>query len=323
MTLDYLLRLAWLSLACFALIHVTIAAVVAAVSPLAIHLAGRMRPRSGAGLAFAFRLAPAVLSLAAVILICVPSYLLHEPLKTAERAGTLCMIAAAGGLLLWAASLARAARAAGKSARYLKVCLKTGTSVTLPGEDQPACMLDGAAPSMMLAGVARPLLILSSDTLQALTADQLAVALRHERAHRASRDNLKRLVILAVPGLLPGWSGLRRLELAWARLTEWAADDDAVAGDARVSVSLASALLCVARLGGQPHPAWLVSCPMAASDDLPGRIDRLLAPPDPPCSPIISVKGLTLAAVLMAGAIVAVPARMSIIVHAALEQLMR
>ncbi len=323
MTLDYLPRLVCLSLACFAILHLTIAAIVAAASPLAVNLTGRLRPRSGARLALALRLAPSVLALAAVLLICVPSYLLHESLEASEKASAVCMIAAAVGLFLWVASLARAVYAAGKSARYLRVCLQAGRSVKLPGEDRPACMLGAGAPSMMLAGVARPRLILSSETLQALTADQLAVALRHERAHRASRDNLKRLLILAVPGLLPGWSGLRRLELTWARLTEWAADDDAVAGDPCVSVSLASALLRVSRLGGPAHPGWLVSSPMAASVDLPGRIDRLLAPPHPPCPPIVSVKALTLAAVLVAVTTLAIPARMSTIVHAALEQLMR
>jgi beta-lactamase regulating signal transducer with metallopeptidase domain len=128
----------------------------------------------------------------------------------------------------------------------------------------------------MLAGVLRSRLVISRKVVAALSAGQLSAVLQHERAHSRSRDNLKRLLVLLAPGMLPFLSGLRNIEQAWARVAEWAADDFAAAGDSRRSLTLAAALVRVARLGSVPAPPALVTSVIPAGIDLSARVERLL-----------------------------------------------
>jgi hypothetical protein len=128
----------------------------------------------------------------------------------------------------------------------------------------------------------------------------LAVALRHEEAHRVSRDNLKRLLLVLAPGLLPGFHGFGAIERGWARFTEWAADDDAVAGDAHLSVSLAAALVRIARMGGHPPPSPVATCFLGDSREISARVDRLLGP-----TPAAPVRGGNSAAVACGWALAA------------------
>jgi beta-lactamase regulating signal transducer with metallopeptidase domain len=130
----------------------------------------------------------------------------------------------------------------------------------------------------------------------ALSAEQLAAVVRHERAHGISRDNLKRLFMVLAPGMLPFVSGFRTLERAWAKLTEWAADDRASAGKTRRSLSLASALVRVARLGSAMSAPPLVTSLMADGAELSERVDRLLHPVRP------SLRGRDREPILMATA---------------------
>jgi Zn-dependent protease with chaperone function len=127
------------------------------------------------------------------------------------------------------------------------------------------------APLLALAGIVRPRLVISRGVLRALSAEELAAALRHERAHWTARDNLKRLCILLTPGILPFAGSSRTLERGWRKFAEWAADDRAVAGSARRSCALAAALVRVARMTADAcwaipislRRAWIVCCERA------------------------------------------------------------
>jgi beta-lactamase regulating signal transducer with metallopeptidase domain len=142
--------------------------------------------------------------------------------------------------------------------------------------------VNGAAPLLALTGIVRPRLVISQRVVSALSGRQLAAVLRHEHAHRLSHDNLKRLVILLSPGLFPFFRGFDNLERAWARYTEWAADDlavdGAVDGDGRRSLPLAAALVRVARLGFAGPAPPLATSLLADGQDLSARVDRLLHP---------------------------------------------
>jgi Zn-dependent protease with chaperone function len=169
----------------------------------------------------------------------------------------------------------------------------------------------------------RPRLVVSRDVVRALSPGELAAALRHERAHQISRDNLKRLVMLLAPGILPFFRGYEVLERAWSKFTEWAADDTAVAGNPLRSLALAAALVRVARLGTSPQPSPLMTSLLGGAQDLSARVNRLLhpAPQRERTTPILAVS----ATLLLSASLVTVVFQPSTLqsVHQLLEHLIR
>jgi len=249
---------------------------VSLVSAAAIRCAGRMRPRQAARFLLALRLLPWAFSLLAVLGLCAPSYLLLEPAATREEVGYACLAAALLCLVSAAVAAVRGVRAARRSLGYIRDCQLVGRQEQLAGESAPVWVVEGSAPCLVLAGVVHPRLIISRPVVNALPARQLAAALRHEQAHRLSRDNFKRLLLLLAPDMFPLWRGFTRLERAWSRFAEWAADDYAVAGDSHRSLWLASALVSVARMGACPQAAPLITSLLADNQDLAERVERLL-----------------------------------------------
>jgi len=326
MILPYLGRLACLCLAAFFLFHAAAGLLVAAVAPWAIRLAGRAAPGAAARSLLALRLFPAAFALLLVAGLCAPSYLWLEPKAAAEATGLACLAAALMGLAVCGLALMRATRALLRTLRYIRQCRQISREICLGGEPEAAWLIDGAATAVMLAGVYRPRLVISASVVAALPADQLSAVVRHERAHRCSRDNLKRLLWLLAPDLLPFVRGFRNVERAWTRMAEWAADDWAAAGDARRSLALAAALVRVARLGSHPPTPVLATSLVADGADLPARVDRLLRPVRPVAGcarqePVLRVS----AGLLLAGALAAVLANPAALhsAHEFLELLIR
>jgi beta-lactamase regulating signal transducer with metallopeptidase domain len=179
---------------------------------------------------------------------------------------------------------------------------------------------------MVLAGIFRPRLVVSRAVVQTLDRTQLAAAVRHERAHSASSDNLRRLAMLLAPGVAPGFRGFARIEQAWSRFAEWAADDRAVAGDPRRSVALAEALLSVARLGLVRPPHLLATPLLCAGEEIGRRVDRLLRPlskPQPVFRQPVVLRACG-ACLLVTGAVAVLSGTgMLATVHEALERLIR
>ena len=276
MMFPYLLRLVCLSLACFFLVHLAVGLVVHSIAPAVIRIAERMRPRRAAAMVLALRMAPLAIGALLVVGLCVPSYLQLEPLNAVEPVGFTCLAAALLGIAIWTNSIGRAIRAARRSLRYVRQWECTASKTRVAGEQDPVWVVDGMSGLVAVTGIVRPRLVISRPVLKELSREQLAVALRHERAHQKSRDNLKRLAILLAPDLVPFARGFGTLDRAWTRFSEWAADDRAAAGDPRLSLSLADALVRVARLAAGAQPSCLVSTLLANSGDLKERIDRLL-----------------------------------------------
>jgi beta-lactamase regulating signal transducer with metallopeptidase domain len=278
MILPYLARLVCLCLAAFFLLHAAVGLALCAMAPKAIRLASRMVPASGARVLLAVRLFPAGFALFMVAGLFTPSYFSLEPQGTPEAMGLPCLAAALMGLTICGLSLVRATRAVVRSLSHRRECRRQSREIHLPGQSGAAWVIDGTGPCVMLTGIFRPRLVISGSVVAALPVEQLAVVVRHERAHAISRDNLKRLLVLLAPGIVPFAPGFRKLEQAWSRASEWAADDHAAAGQSRRSLSLAEALVRVARLGSAVSAPTLATALLADEAGLSERVDRLLRP---------------------------------------------
>jgi hypothetical protein len=279
MTLPYMLKLLCLCLASFFLVHLALATLISLATPAALRIAGHMRPSSAARLLFFLRMLPAGFGVCIVVGLCIPSYLRLEPsTATSEEVGLLCLGFAILGLALSVGSFIRGLRAITCSVQYLQYCQRIGRKTDLPGEPAPVWLLEEPAALFAIGGIIHPRLLISRQVMNVLSGEQLAAALRHEQAHWISRDNLKRLLLTLAPDQLPFLNGFARLERGWTRYMERAADDRAAGGDAERSLSLATALVRVSRLGIAPQPSLLVAPLLAGDEDLQGRVERLLNP---------------------------------------------
>jgi beta-lactamase regulating signal transducer with metallopeptidase domain len=302
MNLSYAGRLWCLSLACFFLLHFALGLAMAWAAPCLIRRADRMPARRAARLLLAARLAPVVVSILAVVGLCVPSYLWLEP-DAGEDVSVACLTAAILAMVIAGYSVARSVRAISRSRAYIRHCHRAGHTAAVAGAS--AILIEGSGHLVRLAGVFRPRVVISRDVVNALSADQLEAALRHEQVHRCAFDNLKRFFVLLAPDLLPFFrGGFDDLERGWARFTEWAADDESVAGDPHRSLSLAAALVSVARLDAASQPPLLVTSLLAG--DLAARIERLLHMDESPArhpkgsTPALAAGASILAAVAVA-----------------------
>ena len=324
MNLPYTVRLLCLCGAAFFLIHMALALAARLSAATAVRVAEHMKPRAAARFLFVLRLLPLALALVAVLAFCIPSYLWLEPEATGEKVGVLCLLMAGLGIALWAPALKRVIGAVRGTNRYLSQCERHGRRINVPGEDSPALLLADKSPVLAVAGVFRPRLLISGRIMRELSPEQRETALRHEHAHLTSGDNFKRLLILLAPDAIPFVGTFHGLERAWSKFTEWAADDEATAGDPERALTLASALVCVAKMGSRPR-ANVLSCSLVGgTQELSQRVDRLLRPQPKPEKPVKEVVRLLSGAAGLVASAVAVailwPSSLSL-VHQALEHL--
>ncbi|HLI62667.1 MAG TPA: M56 family metallopeptidase, partial [Terriglobales bacterium] len=276
MSLHYTMRLLCLCFASFFVVHGALALVARLSAGPALRIAEHLRPRSAARLLFTLRLLPLLMTISAVLIFCVPSYLWLEPEGTGERVGLVCVLAALLGVAVWVPAMVRVFSAVRRTTRYLDHCRRQGSRISLPGDASAALLLADQTPVLAVAGVFRPQLLISRQVMQELSPEERESALRHERAHRAAGDNFKRLLVLLAPDILPLVRCFGRLDRAWSKFTEWAADDQATEGDPHRALSLAAALVQVAKMGSKPRLGYL-SCSLTGDDqDLSERVERLL-----------------------------------------------
>lgn len=322
MIFPYLLRLLCLCFASFFLLNAALGLLVRLSCNFAIRFAETRTPGTAARFLLVLRILPFVLATFFVAGLCVPSYLWLEPAVAAERVGVVCAVLGLLGAGTWCISLTRATHAVLASIRHNRIYALAGQEFRIPGEPSPLLVVENEAPLLAISGLLRPRLLISRGVLAALSAEELNAALRHEHAHSTSRDNAKRLLILLAPDIFPFARPLRILERNWSKFTEWAADDQATGGDSLRALSLAAALVRVARMGSAPRLPILSTSLLACDRDLSARVERLLHP-----APVISPQPsrtkpmLRGAALLLAGSLAALllaPSTLSL-VHELLE----
>jgi len=145
-------------------------------------------------------------------------------------------------------SLVLAARSTLRIVTAVRACRALRRS--WPGPASATVVGDASMPGMSLAGIFRTRVIVGRPVIDALSQDELEVAVAHEIAHQRSRDNIKRFAMFASADFFGFTRSARALEQMWNAAVECDADAVAVNGDPARAANLASALLKVARLGG-------------------------------------------------------------------------
>jgi hypothetical protein len=326
MILDYGLRLLLLSSACFFVVYCCACLAVSAL--LVPHVGNLWSAVALISLATCAHQGwlPLVLALFAVAAVCVPGYLRFEPEAETERAGALCTLTAIMGTYICLYGLSRAGRAAFESFRSARKLRRSGVHISLPGEGTPVTVLDSDAPLVALTGIARSRVFISRALYRALSPEQLDTALRHEQAHRFAHDNVKRLLFLLAPDPFAPLGKLATLERGWARVTEWAADDYAAAGDPRRALTLAETLVRVARMGRPRTDCALTAQLISDGSGLQERVNRLIEFASHPRKPGFSSGGTAMPIAVLAGIVVLAGVWQSPVLYAAhllLESLLR
>ncbi len=268
-----LLALAW-----FGAVNLGLSTVAAAIGSLMARGVFRVRRSNTPAVLLALKLIPSVVALFFTLVVFLPAQWRFEPEGADESAGYSLIALGLLGALILALAARRAARDWGVTRGLERRWLTRAGVPRIPAAGGlPVYCLPDRAPIISMTGLRRPRVFVSRSVMQTLTADELDASLAHERAHHQTRDNLKRLLVSCSPDLLGIWPGGRALERLWREAVEFAADARAAGGSQRRAVSLASALLKVARM----TPA--IGVQAAWSDFYDGapireRVGRLLAP---------------------------------------------
>ena len=262
----------------------------AAASLVAWRLAGRggLSRRSARSLLI-LRLLPCSTALLVAGVLFAPAHLQLEPRESGETFGMVLYAAAFVALALVGLS-ARRMVAVVRAEWRLRAALRGQIGIRCANGTRAweVSWLRGIS----LAGILRPSVLVGRAARLALTPAELDVALAHELAHRRAHDNAKRFAMRCAPDLF-GWTAVaRQLERAWTAAAERDADATAAAGDDERASALASALVKIARLGGEARgattPAWST---FHESGLLESRVRRLVGSAQAP----VQQKGLGVA----------------------------
>lgn len=226
------------------------------------------------------RLLPAAGSAVLVLTVILPAFLLYEPRHAHDQPGPLLVISATFALLLLADGVRRGWRAGRATRALLPNALPPAHPVT---DGTEVTVVNVTQPLVGVVGGWRQRIIAARSVAAACDREEFRQVLAHEAAHMDARDNLKLLMLLAMPdplAWLPTGSALRE---HWRAATELEADERASGSDPRKRVALASALIKVARLSiassiGGTRSDRGTSGPGTQSGGLEQRIRRLLAP---------------------------------------------
>ena len=227
---------------------------------------------------FALRIFPFVSALVFVIAILVPAYLLFEPKASGEVVGLklgLLAIASTGGIII---AFYRIFGTWWKTRRLISNWLKHAEPIEIANVSVPIYRMQHPFPVIAIVGMFRPRIFIARQIFDALNEEELQAAIAHEYGHLAARDNFKRTLLRVSRDLLVFPFG-RSLDRAWSENAESAADEYAAQKGHLTAVSLAAALVKIARIvphgtkPAMPSGAFLIT---EQTDFVTYRIRRLL-----------------------------------------------
>jgi len=263
------------SLAVFVLLYVSLSLAVSRGWRLMRRMIQPHSARGSADLLFVLRVLPLALSCLVTVAFTLPSFLLLEPRSTDEAIGSAplalgfcCLILIGVGITRVVMAQLRASRALVK---WLDGSVLMESQVAGSGDAVPIFRTGNDAPTLTLAGVYAPKVLISEAAVAMLNPPELQTALRHEIAHALRYDNLKKLIFRV--SVFPAMSDL---EYAWLQETEMAADDGAVSSF-QDALDLAAALIKVSRLGAVEPSGELTMALLHSSTALSARVQRLVA----------------------------------------------
>jgi Zn-dependent protease with chaperone function len=263
------------SLAVFVLLYVFLSLAVSRGWKLTYRM---FRPRSARGsadLLFVLRILPLALSSVVTLGFTLPSFLVLEPRSTDEAIGTVPLALGFCCLILLGVGITRAAMAQRSASRALVGWLDGSTLMECPtvasGDAVPIFRTGKDAPTLTVAGLCAPKVLVSEAAVALLNPPELRTALRHEIAHALRYDNLKKLAFR-----FSVFPAMADLEHAWSEESEMAADDAAVTSF-HDALDLAAALIKVSRLGPMESSPELTMALLHSSTALSARVHRLVA----------------------------------------------
>jgi Zn-dependent protease with chaperone function len=224
---------------------------------------------------FALRMLPSLGALFLTLTVVLPAFLIKEPNRAAEPVGPLLILMVAYVLVTMGAGCMRGWRAWLATATLLRDCGTRYPRFSIAGRDVE--IID--APGIMVAvvGAWRPRIVAATCVLEACSREELREVICHEAAHILTHDNLKLLLLLSCADILALMPAGKELIARWRAAAEFRADEMATAQDPLKRVTLASALIKVARLSGAKRPLAELSMPIVV-DNVDVRVRRLLAP---------------------------------------------
>jgi Zn-dependent protease with chaperone function len=267
---------ACLALATFLAAILLGSAAAAAIWRLASRRTDLLPARSEAAGLLLLRLLPSVTAGVLVLGVFAPAFYRLEPRGTGETAGPWLVALASVAALLILNAARRLGRAWLTTRSLVRRWLATSTPVTLHGAPMPVHAIPSQFPVVSVVGVTRPRLFVSDRVLRECTPEELAAVVRHECAHVAAADNLKRALLPLCPDLLALMPFGRAIEQQWHEASEDAADDDTKRMGSASAVALANALVRVARMGASMRAPALPTASLYNGDPVERRVRRLL-----------------------------------------------
>jgi Zn-dependent protease with chaperone function len=243
------------------------------------------------------------------LVLAVLSFLVFEPRRPDERMGMVLISLAAAGIVFLAAAGLRLARLLFVTRRLERAWMANADVVRLEGLDVPTYAVSSSFPIVALIGIVRPRMIVARSVLAACSRQELRAIIAHELGHLLRRDNLTRAVLALSPDVL-AWLPLSdRLALAWHDAAEEAADDHAAVLGEDGRLSLAEALIRVARLAPPGSAAVIVpASALYRGENVNQRVRRLLAPPAAAAVPLSPGWRAAVTAAILASAALALHA---------------